>query len=470
MSSDGTQGNPRFSNPEVEAARAVISNDGRYVLFQSDATNLVEDDTNDAMDIFIRDRQTRTTERVSVADDGAQATVHAHRPAMSSDGRFVAFVSAAALTEDASGETASVYFKDRETLPPTPTPTHTATSTPTPTATPTATATSTPLPTDQATPTPTATPTADIPLEQHKVQLPLILFTRPLTQPRLAAIENNYANQYAVQWESDPVGFDAHFILEEATNAGFVGATTVYTGSLPFWQAQEQAIGSYFYRVKAVHHEEQTGWSEAESVTIFPLFVGLNLRWQGAGVIDNGELHEVGYVWEENLTVSEGDTVRSEGEQHYNPNPLAWTDESWSSAYDPTSGVFITSTLPANTDLQWGHPWLLPYPLQLAHNGGVEIDGQAFTVTGPYATTTAFGAQVTYWRMVNRDRFLFWDDGQGERQYVNAGDVELWYDSGISRLLLRQDVVRRIYQYDTDTGDTYRYTLNLIESNAIPTP
>ncbi|MEZ4638396.1 MAG: hypothetical protein R2856_26145 [Caldilineaceae bacterium] len=71
MSSDGTQGNPRFSNQKSKRARAVISNDGRYVLFQSDATNLVEDDTNDAMDIFIRDRQARTTERVSVADDGA---------------------------------------------------------------------------------------------------------------------------------------------------------------------------------------------------------------------------------------------------------------------------------------------------------------------------------------------------------------------------------------------------------------
>src|SRR3712207_3259123 len=43
-----------------------ISDDGRYVAFTSSATNLVANDTNDRTDVFVRDRQTGTTERVSV--------------------------------------------------------------------------------------------------------------------------------------------------------------------------------------------------------------------------------------------------------------------------------------------------------------------------------------------------------------------------------------------------------------------
>ena len=474
VSSDGTQGNARFANPEVEAARASVSSDGKFVLFQSDATNLVENDTNEQVDVFMRDRTLRTTERLSVTDSGAQSPRHVHRPAMSSDGRYTAFVSAAPLTESATSSYASVYFKDQEDLPPTPTPTATATATPTatatatPTRTPTSTATTTPGPTPTSTATPT--PTGEAPFGGHWLALPLILCDRPLVQPRLAAIESQFANQYAVQWESNPLGKDANFVLQEATHADFGNATTVYIGSLPFWQARHKAIGNYFYRVKTVDSDEETGWSEIRATTVYPLFVGLNLRWQGTGVLDNGQRYEVGFVWEENFVSANGAAVRSDGGQHYNPNPLQWTDEKWISTYDATAGSFISSTLPANDALQWGHPWILPYPLQLIHNSAVKIDEQAFVVTGPFATTTAFGAPVNYWRMVNRDRFLFWDDGAGEQQYVNAGDVELWYDSGVSRLLLRQDVVRRIYQNQSNTGGTYRYTLNLVESNAIPAP
>src|SRR3990172_2224779 len=47
-----------------------ISADGRYVAFSSDATNLVPGDTNTATDVFVRDRQSGTTERVSVDSAG----------------------------------------------------------------------------------------------------------------------------------------------------------------------------------------------------------------------------------------------------------------------------------------------------------------------------------------------------------------------------------------------------------------
>jgi Tol biopolymer transport system component len=81
----------------------VISDDGRYVAFHSDATNLVPDDTNGATDVFVRDVATGVTERVSVADDEDQAdgpsaiSVHggSSRPDISADGRYVTFDSSA---------------------------------------------------------------------------------------------------------------------------------------------------------------------------------------------------------------------------------------------------------------------------------------------------------------------------------------------------------------------------------------
>ena len=74
--------------------------------FYSIATNLVSGDTNGVADIFVHDRQTGTTERVSVATGGGQATGgDSGYPAISADGRFVAFLSDA--TNLVSGDTNS---------------------------------------------------------------------------------------------------------------------------------------------------------------------------------------------------------------------------------------------------------------------------------------------------------------------------------------------------------------------------
>ena len=72
-----------------------ISSDGRYVAFASSASNLVDGDTNDANDVFVRDRQSNTTARVSVGFDGSQANGGSDQPSLSGDGRLVAFTSAA---------------------------------------------------------------------------------------------------------------------------------------------------------------------------------------------------------------------------------------------------------------------------------------------------------------------------------------------------------------------------------------
>ena len=72
-----------------------ISGDGRYVIFKSAADNLVTGDTNGVDDIFLHDRQTHQTIRVTVSSSGEQANYYSQNPSISYDGRFVVFESLA---------------------------------------------------------------------------------------------------------------------------------------------------------------------------------------------------------------------------------------------------------------------------------------------------------------------------------------------------------------------------------------
>lgn len=82
---------------ESAAYRASISRDGRFVAFQSDATDLVSGDSNLRRDVFLRDRQTGTTELISQATDGTQSNgiCAVYADAISDDGRYVTFYSTA---------------------------------------------------------------------------------------------------------------------------------------------------------------------------------------------------------------------------------------------------------------------------------------------------------------------------------------------------------------------------------------
>ncbi len=79
-----------------DSGQPAISADGRFVAFASYATNLVPGDTNGSQDVFVRDRMTSTTTRVSVSSGGQQGNHVSARPSISADGRFVAFISLAA--------------------------------------------------------------------------------------------------------------------------------------------------------------------------------------------------------------------------------------------------------------------------------------------------------------------------------------------------------------------------------------
>jgi Tol biopolymer transport system component len=88
VASDGTQANGPSRRPAISA-------DGNLVAFLSEATNLVDDDTNDVDDIFVHSRKTGKTWRVSVSDDGIEGNGNCTFPALSGDGAWVAFESLA---------------------------------------------------------------------------------------------------------------------------------------------------------------------------------------------------------------------------------------------------------------------------------------------------------------------------------------------------------------------------------------
>jgi len=104
VSSSGTQGNGT-------SAMADISGDGRYVAFASGASNLVAGDTNIAFDVFVRDRLLNMTFRVSVATDGTQGNSDSLYPAISADGNYVAFGTAARYFVSGDTNEASDVFR-----------------------------------------------------------------------------------------------------------------------------------------------------------------------------------------------------------------------------------------------------------------------------------------------------------------------------------------------------------------------
>lgn len=91
-----------------------VSADGRYVAFSSDATNLVPGDTNGKTDVFVRDRVAGTTTRVSVGPAGVQANSNSKEPTISADGSLVAFASTATnLVVGDTNNASDVFVRNR---------------------------------------------------------------------------------------------------------------------------------------------------------------------------------------------------------------------------------------------------------------------------------------------------------------------------------------------------------------------
>ena len=91
-----------------------ISADGRYVAFASSASTLVAGDTNGTEDVFVYDRAARSTERVSLSSLGGQVHGDSYGPAISADGRYVAFTSSAPdLVPGDTNNELDVFVRDR---------------------------------------------------------------------------------------------------------------------------------------------------------------------------------------------------------------------------------------------------------------------------------------------------------------------------------------------------------------------
>src|SRR5262249_35405826 len=103
---------------DSDSQAAAISADGRFVVFTSFADNLDPADQTGDQDIFLRDLQTNTTTLVSRATgaNGAKANGLTDEPAISADGRFVAFFSTATNLDPADVDTTGdIYVRDLQT-------------------------------------------------------------------------------------------------------------------------------------------------------------------------------------------------------------------------------------------------------------------------------------------------------------------------------------------------------------------
>jgi uncharacterized repeat protein (TIGR01451 family) len=120
VAADGAIGNDSSVVGDHLGDYGDMTPDGRFVVFASAASNLVPDDTNGVGDVFVRDRRTGVTERVSVGPKGVQGNGDSNffgistAPAISDDGRYVAFKSDASnLVKGDRNQLTDVFVRDR---------------------------------------------------------------------------------------------------------------------------------------------------------------------------------------------------------------------------------------------------------------------------------------------------------------------------------------------------------------------
>ncbi|MFQ5508994.1 MAG: TolB family protein, partial [Leptospirillia bacterium] len=107
VDANGLQADGASRNPSV-------SGDGRYVAFESDATDIDAGDDNGLTDIYLRDTQANTTAWISMNSQGFAANGASTRPAISGDGLWVVFVSLATdlVSTDTNGGVADIFLHD----------------------------------------------------------------------------------------------------------------------------------------------------------------------------------------------------------------------------------------------------------------------------------------------------------------------------------------------------------------------
>jgi len=106
LASDSSQANGDSLQPDLSAT-------GRYVVFTSYASNLVNDDTNNSSDVFLYDRQSGTTTRISVSSSGEQGNAPSSSPSVSADGKRIVFSSFASnLVPNDTNGSSDIFLRD----------------------------------------------------------------------------------------------------------------------------------------------------------------------------------------------------------------------------------------------------------------------------------------------------------------------------------------------------------------------
>ncbi|HVN52994.1 MAG TPA: hypothetical protein VMT46_01595 [Anaerolineaceae bacterium] len=274
-------------------------------------------------------------------------------------------------------------------------------------------------------------------------------------------------NHFDVSWSA--VENADVYILEEAASADFSGSVEIYRGPGLAWSAYDSKTPrAYYYRVRGINQYNVGEWSAAQSVVVYPLFMGLNIRWDGTGYIHSDTYTEVGYHYTASFDLlSEPDTLRASWTDWYDPDPYGWGSMTWYSYYSPTTGVWKSSSTVGDPAWKWADPFILSYWATYTNGTTVLIDGQKFTVTGPTTGTTTFGKTIHYWQFVNKEKFLYWDGGDW-KQYLHPGDAVLRYDADGSGLELYSSVMRRDYYKGSLTSDTVQYIVQLTSATSIP--
>jgi Tol biopolymer transport system component len=100
---------------EQDSWYSAVSADGRYIAFVSSSDDLVDDDDNEVKDIFVHDRNTGSIERVSLGEGNVEGNGESYSPAISADGRFVAFESVASnLVSGGDNQSRDIFVRDRQ--------------------------------------------------------------------------------------------------------------------------------------------------------------------------------------------------------------------------------------------------------------------------------------------------------------------------------------------------------------------
>ncbi|MEE9320234.1 MAG: hypothetical protein V3U76_07315 [Granulosicoccus sp.] len=109
VNSNGVEGDANSTHPR-------ISGDGKHIVFSSAASNLIENDLNDTLDIFLHQITTGKTILISSSSEGEQASVGSNYPAVSSNGEYVVFESQADnLVPDDENTAYDVFLKNVNT-------------------------------------------------------------------------------------------------------------------------------------------------------------------------------------------------------------------------------------------------------------------------------------------------------------------------------------------------------------------